>query len=230
MSALRPLNEISLFGLATLAVFSLAWSKSSETIHYLGAGCFFFGMEALSGLTLYTQHELASRFPEECEMQAGISVKSERFQRARNLFILTAIVQVIFDWGGLLVSFVFLFLGDDRPACFVFGYLGAVTQWTIILLLSIFALSVAENLSAWPDEEKQRITPSSNMKDTLKHGDQNSRGDNSQSDNDRDFWAIDTSALCDYKDESDLGRQQKSQDYERMRRVDNSTTCPESNI
>lgn len=43
VAALRPLFLCCMGGLVTLSVVSLAWSKASEALHYIGAACFFWG-------------------------------------------------------------------------------------------------------------------------------------------------------------------------------------------
>ncbi len=142
-----------MWGLAILAIFSLSHSRQSEIVHYIGAAAFFFGMEALGGLIFFVQSELASRWPEECERRACLSVDSPRFKRARVLLCMIGIAQVFFDWGGLTIALFFVVVyGDHRPADFVFAYSGAVTQWTIISLISLIALNFSEDLRVWPNE------------------------------------------------------------------------------
>ena len=157
IATIGPLYTASMWGLASLAVISLAFGPAGALWHYVAAATFFWGMDALCGLVLFLQWRLIEIWPERVKRDANIYRASYRYKALRAIFYTMLFVMFIADWSVMGFAIVQHTTdssdGIDRPynmLFWYFGYWGAIMQWTEISLISFFGFFVSYDLAAWP--------------------------------------------------------------------------------
>ena len=151
VATLGPLLFAAMWGLGTLASVSLAMGPLGVAVHYVAAATFFWGMDSLCGLLLFTQWRLATLWPELTSYEANISLTSWRYCTLTAVFCLMVFVQFIADWLVLGAACAAAALsGNMEMLEWYFEYWGAIMQWSEIGLISVFGLVAYADLAAWP--------------------------------------------------------------------------------
>lgn len=157
VATLGPLFTASMWGLATLAIISLAFGPAGALWHYVAAATFFWGMDALCGLVLFLQWRVTELWPERAFHEANMRRSSCRYKALRTIFYTMMFVMFIADWSvmGTAIWQRTSENGKDANGEYIlldwyFGYWGAIMQWTEISLISFFGFFISYDLAAWP--------------------------------------------------------------------------------